>query len=231
MTTNAGPPSDDYKLVWSDDFDGQSLDLSKWGYRILGQRGDAVLVEDCVSLDDDGHLVITTRKNGDQIETGMIGTEGKFETRFGYFEARMKFQTELGHWSAFWLQSSTMAKVGDPEVNGTEIDIIEFFSTDRQSMFSNIHWNGYGDEHKKVGSQYKEPALANGWHVVGLEWTPEEYIFFLNGKEVWRTTEAVSHTKQYIILSLEVRKWAGDISKAKLPDNLLIDYVRVYSKG
>ena len=98
-------------------------------------------------------------------------------------------------------------------------------------MFSNIHWDGYGDEHKKVGSQYKEPALANGWHVVGLEWTPEEYIFFLNGKEVWRTTEAVSHTKQYIILSLEVRKWAGDISKAKLPDNLLIDYVRVYSKG
>jgi len=223
-------PSNDYALVWSDEFEGNKIDLTKWGYRCLGPRGDAVLVKDCVSLDNDGHLVITTRKNGNQIETGMIGTEGKFETKFGYFEARMKFQTEPGHWSAFWLQSSNMAKVGNPKKNGVEIDIIELFSTDNESMFMNIHWDGYGDEHKKIGSQYKDSSLADGWHLVGLEWTAEHYRFFLNGKEVWRTTEAISHAKQYIIFSLEVRKWAGDIDKAKLPDSLLVDYVRVFGK-
>ncbi len=230
MLQKIGPPASDYKLIWSDEFDGEGLDMSKWSYRCLGPRGDAIISEDCVGLDGNGNLVMTTKRVGDHIETAMIGTEGKFETSFGYFESRMKFQAEPGHWSAFWLQSPTMAKIGNPKVNGTEIDIIEFFSTDRQSMFSNLHWDGYGDEHKKSGSQHKDPTLAAGWHVVGLEWTSDEYRFFLNGKEVWRTSEAVSHAEQYLIFSLEVREWAGDISKAKLPDSLMVDYVRVYSK-
>lgn len=225
------PPSDDYKLVWSDEFDGTKLDLSKWGYRGLGPRGDAIVVKECVALDGKGSAVLTTRRAGDRIETAMIATEGKFETTFGYFEARMKFQTKPGHWSAFWLQSSTMAKVGNPKNNGVEIDIIELFSTDRQTMFMNLHWDGYGDEHKKIGSKHSDKSLAEGWHVVGLEWTSEEYVFFLDGKEVWRTDQAVSHAKEYIILSLEVRKWAGDITKAKLPDSLYVDYVRVYKKS
>ena len=33
---------------------------------------------------------------------------------------------------------------------------------------------------------------------------------------------------QYILLSDEIGSWAGDISKAKLPDRFLVDYVRVY---
>lgn len=228
---SSGPPSDDYKLIWSDEFDGSELDLSKWDYRGLGPRGDAVVVKDCVTVDGKGSLVLTTRRTGDKIETAMIATEGKFETTFGYFEARMKFQTQEGHWSAFWLQSPTMAQTGDPKVNGTEIDIIELFGSDRKTMFMNLHWDGYGKEHKKVGSKHAEDSLAEGWHVIGLEWTPQEYIFFLDGKEVWRTDQAVSRAMEYIIFSLEVRNWAGDISKAKLPDSLFVDYARVYHKG
>jgi len=231
MNYGPKPPSDEYKLIWADEFDGTHLDLSKWGYRALGQRGDAVVSKECISLDSKSNLVLSTRQVDEHIETAMIGTEGKFETIFGYFEARMKFQTQPGHWSAFWLQSSTMAKIGDPKVNGTEIDIIELFSTDSKTMYMNLHWDGYGDKHKKIGSKHSEKSLAEGWHVVGLEWTPEEYIFFLDGQEVWRTDQAVSHTKEYIVLSLEVRNWAGDISKAKLPDSFYVDYVRVYSKS
>ncbi len=231
MSIKTGPPTDDYILIWSDEFDGTQLDMTKWGYRFLGPRGDAMLVKECVSLDGRGNLVLTTRKTGNQIETAMIGTEGKFEATFGYFEARMKFQTQLGHWAAFWLQSSTMAKIGDPKVNGAEVDIIEFFGADRRTMFMNLHWDGYGQKHKKVGSKHTDDTLAKGWHTVGLEWTPCEYVFFLDGKEVWRTDQAVSHTKEYVVLSLEVHKWAGDITKAKLPDSFCVDYVRVYSKA
>lgn len=226
----SGSSSEAYKLIWSDGFDGEELNENKWSHRSLGPRGNAIIVEDCAKLDGQGNLAITTRRSGNQIHTGMVGTEGKFETTFGYFEARLKFQTQPGHWGAFWLQSANMAKVGNPQENGVEIDIIELFSTQKDTMFMNIHWDGYGDEHKKIGSQHTDKSLQEGWHVVGLEWTPEEYKFYLNGKMVWHTSEAVSHAKQYIILSLEVREWAGDISKAKLPDSLLIDYVRVYQK-
>jgi hypothetical protein len=52
----------------------------------------------------------------------------------------------------------------------------------------------------------------------------------VDGKETWRTEKGVACRPEYIILSLEVGKWAGDISKADLPDNFCVDYVRVYKE-
>lgn len=184
---------------------------------------------DCVYLDGKGNLVITTKKAGNEYYTGMIGTQGKFEVKYGYFECRVKLQTQIGHWSAFWLQSPKINMVGDPEVNGTEIDIFEYLVAHKDTVFTTLHWNGYGKEHKSLGTKYRIPGLNKGFHTFGLKWTPKEYIFYVDGKEVWKTDEAVSHTKQYIILSLEVGKWAGDIKNAKLPDSVYFDYVRVYS--
>jgi beta-glucanase (GH16 family) len=72
--------------------------------------------------------------------------------------------------------------------------------------------------------------LAEGFHTFGLDWTPEEYIFSIDKNIVWRTTSAVSRRPQYMILSLEVGTWAGDIAAATLPDDILVDYVRVYKR-
>jgi len=56
-----------YKLIWSDEFDGDTLDKTKWAYRSLGPRRDAINVKETVSLDGQGHLVLTTQRNGDKI--------------------------------------------------------------------------------------------------------------------------------------------------------------------
>ncbi|MGD0094433.1 MAG: glycoside hydrolase family 16 protein [Planctomycetota bacterium] len=227
----ADPPSQDYKLVWADEFDGEQLDTAKWDYRLLGKRRNAVNTKDAVRLDGKGHLAITTSKAGDEYHTGMIGTQGKFEALFGYFECRVQFQSQQGHWAAFWLQSPTMGKViGDPKQSGTEIDIFEYLARQPDLLQMNLHWDGYGKDHKHAGKQHKDAALAEGWHVIGLEWTADEYKFFLDGKEVWRTASGVSHAKEFIILSMEVDKWGGDIAAAKLPDSCQFDYVRVYQK-
>jgi len=217
------------KLVWADEFDGDTLDTTKWMYRQFGPRRDAINVKDTVSLDGKGHLVLTTERKGDKIHTAMIATQGKFETTYGYFECRVKLQTQFGHWSAFWLQSPTMGKeIGNPAKSGTEIDIFEFLVKYGDKILHNLHWDGYGDHHKRAGTQASVPGVTKGWHTVGLLWTPEEYVFYVDGKETWRTNEAVSQRSEYIILSLEVGKWAKDISEAKLPDSVLFDYVRVY---
>jgi hypothetical protein len=52
----------------------------------------------------------------------------------------------------------------------------------------------------------------------------------LDGKETWRTNAggSICHVPQYTLLSDEIGKWGGDITKAKLPDKFLVDYVRVY---
>jgi hypothetical protein len=51
----------------------------------------------------------------------------------------------------------------------------------------------------------------------------------VDGKEVWRTKEGgVCQVPLYLKLSTEIGEWAGDIRKAKLPDDFVVDYVRVY---
>lgn len=225
------PIGSDYKLVWSDEFDAETLDLSKWGYRGLGPRRDAINVKDTVSLDGKGHLVLTTKRNGQVYHTAMIGTQGKFETTFGYFECRVRLQTQIGHWSAFWLQSPSLGNpVGDSRKAGTEIDIFEYLRKDGDKVHHNLHWDGYGKDHKRDGKTAKVAGLEKGWHTFGLLWTDKQYVFYVDGKETWRSDKGVSHRAEYIILSLEVGKWAGDIAQAKLPDSLFIDYVRVYQK-
>jgi len=224
----AGKAADD-NLVWSDEFDGNQLDMTKWSYHGLGKRRDAVNTKDAVTLDGQGRLVITTSKAGQEWHTGMIATAGKFERAFGYWECRVKLQTQPGHWSAFWLQSPKLGRtIGDPAASGTEIDIYEYLRRQGDKIQHNLHWDGYGKDHKSAGHVADAAGLTEGWHTVGLEWTEKEYVFYVDGRETWRTEKGVSHTPEYIILSCEVGKWAGDISKAALPDSVMFDYVRVY---
>lgn len=224
-------PVKGYELVWSDEFDGTTLDMTKWNYRDLGPRHDAINVRNTVSLDGKGHLVLSTRRKGNKYHTAMIGTQKKFETTFGYFECRAKLQKQIGHWSAFWLQSPRMGKdIGNVFEAGAEIDIFEYSRTESDTVHHTLHWDGYGKDQKSAGKRPQISGLSKGWHTFGLLWTDKEYVFYVDGKETWRTGEALSGQNEFIILSLEVGKWAGDISKAVLPDSLYVDYVRVYKK-
>ena len=220
----------DYELVWSDEFDGDELNLSKWGYRGLGKRRLGVNVKDTVSVRN-GYLTLQTRKANGKYETAMIGTQGKFEFTFGYIECRAKLQKSIGHWSALWLQSPTIGKeIGQTKKVGTEIDIFEYLANKKDYIFHTLHWDGYKKHHKSTGRVFFIDGVSQGWHTFALLWTEKEYVFFVDGRENWRTSKAISHRSQYMILSLEVGRWAGDIAKGNLPDNFYIDYVRVYQK-
>lgn len=219
-------------LDWQDEFEGPSLDQERWSHRSPGPRRDAFNVPEAISLDGHGHLLITTSKAADgRYLTGMIGTQGKYETAFGYFETRMKVQSQVGHWSAFWLQTPDMGQhIGDPGRAGVEIDIIEYLCNgpNRNEAKHAIHWDGYGEHHKVRTGRRRFDDLHDDFHTFGLLWTPTEYVFYVDGVETRRMTEAISHRPQYIILSLEVGSWAGDIRDATLPDSVVFDYVRVF---
>jgi beta-glucanase (GH16 family) len=118
-----GPPT------WSDEFDGNSLDLTRWSYRATGARFDGILTPAAVSVGD-GALTIKTYTEAGQNYSGMISTQRHgsdgFEQAYGTFEARVKFNSSPGQWSAFWLQSPTIGTpLGDPANAGVETDIAE----------------------------------------------------------------------------------------------------------
>lgn len=159
---------------------------------------------------------------------GCVWTQRKFEHSFGYYVARVKFQQEEGHRSALWINGSGIGKVGNGGRDSCEIDIMEKPWRDNRVQHT-FHWDRYGKDHKSEGKVVRVPGVMKGWHTFGLLWLPGKYIFHVDGKETWRSTGGgVCQVPQYMLLSGEIGTWAGDIRKAKLPDEFLVDYVRVY---
>ena len=227
-TLPSAPQGKAWKLVWHDEFDGTKLDESKWVYRPDGRRKDGWWDHKAVSLDGQGHLAIKTFQEGGKFIDGCVTTQGKFEHRFGYYVARIRFQKQPGHWSAFWIICPGVNKVGDEGRDGTEIDIMEKPWLDERVQHT-FHWDGYGKDHKTEGKLIKSPGIMDGWHTFAVWWKSDEYVFYIDGRETWRTRGGgPSQVPEYMLLSDEIGKWGGDIRKAKLPDEFLVDYVRVY---
>jgi len=224
----APPEGKAWKLVWNDEFDGKRLDESKWEVPPDYARRDGWWMRRAISLDGKGNLVIETLKDGDRYIDGCVRTRGRYEKAFGYFVTRVQMPAQVGHWPAFWLYNDCVGKIGNGGVDGAEIDIFEKpWLEDKINMA--LHWDGYGKEHQSEGKQVEVPGISRGWHTFALWWTPAAYIFYADGKEIWRTSAGgICQAPLYIKLSDEIGDWAGDIKKASLPDRLLVDYVRVY---
>ena len=222
------PEGQEWKLAWSDEFDGTQVDTNKWDVMGDSKRRDGWWVKEDSFLDGKGNLVLRTKKDGERFTSGAVRTRGRFEHAFGFWTARCQLPKEPGHWSAFWLMSQGVFRVGEDGRDGTEIDVAEFPWRDGRFAI-NVHWDGYGRAHKSAGKELKLPAIANGFHTFSLLWTTNEYVFYVDGGEVWRTSAGgISQKPEYAKFSNEVGDWAGDIKKARLPDDFVIDYIRVY---
>jgi len=222
------PEGQTWKLVWHDEFDGEKLDETRWNVPPDGKRRDAFWMRKAISLDGQGHLVISTLKEDGKYIDGCVRTLGKFEHTYGYYVARIRLQSQPGHWSAFWLMGRGVGKIGNDGRDGTEIDIMEKPWLNDQVQHA-LHWDGYGRHHKSAAQKSTVPGVMKGFHTFALFWTPKQYVFYVDGKETWRTRAGgVCQAPLYIKLSDEVGSWGGDIGKADLPDRFLVDYVRVY---
>lgn len=250
LSASATPPAGYYE-VWGDEFDGSSLDMTKWDYWLLGSRRDAVNVTNAASVTG-GHLVITTYTSNSVNYTAMIANDATFRSRFGYWETSIEWGDTNGMWSAMWLQSPTMGTyLYDPFVSGSEIDVAEHRSTDGVSdgdiinvVQPNVHWNGYGSSEQSSGGNNYGSGLGSGFHTYGFLWTPSDYTIYIDGSNVrnWNYSQnsvPVSLSTEWFILSSEVddtsTTWAGTIpstgygSLASSTTKLTVDYVRYYA--
>lgn len=165
-----------------------------------------------------------------------------FSQAFGYFECRVKIPKSQGLWSAFWLQSSNMRQVGNAGMDGTEIDVFEsaFLNSKKSEMGHALLWDGYAKDGKS--SAYITPLeqdLYDGYHTYALKWTPEYYVFYIDGTATWATSDGnVSKVKEFLRLTVEIDAgdgWGPHGQKiGKFSHNnednadFLIDYVKVW---
>lgn len=273
------PEDGNWKLVWADEFDGMELDRCKWDFRLnfWGDRFDGY-TDQGIRLDGNSHIELhRTEKDGKyvspQLQTGsnsfdhlMAGRENpwgqdgiwplneleppKFVHRFGYYECRCKFQKDPATmWSAFWTQSPSIGARFEPEWCGVESDIMECFRTGHATT-GNI-MGGYGKQYQSDGRvEYELAETEDGWHYFGMDWKPDEYVFYCDGKEVSKCSKHVSQVPQFILLTTEVQGWRsaksgkitllwhdGEVEKAPfeidgafVDDAFIVDFVRVFDR-
>ena len=234
-----------WELTLDQTFDGpkgQAPDPKVWG-RDVGparQNGELQTYTDGPAnafLDGEGHLVIEARrepKEGRAYTSARLKTEGKFEQRYGRFEARMKMPLGHGIWPAFWMLGADISKVGWPRCG--EIDILENIGRDPTGVYGTLHGPGYsggGGLSKKTSSD----TLSTAFHTYAVEWTPERIVWTFDGKP-YHTVEANDvgnkawpfEKPQFVILNLAVGgEFPGNPDETTaFPQRFVIDYVKVW---
>lgn len=236
MTNNAmsqkrvTPKSMGYSLVWEDQFNGKSLDTTKWNVRGVGPRRIGYNSAEAVKVEG-GYLKLYALQKGDSILGSAVGTANHFQPKYGYFECRAKLQESIGVWAAFWIQSPEIFKGEDPSKYGTEMDIFEFFKEiGTDTLTHSLHW-AYGPHMQSVGPMKSYlKGLSKGFHVYGFEWTPEKYAFFIDGYKFYEETRGISNIPEYMILSMELPETRKSLEHTVFPDVFVVDWVKVYQK-
>ncbi len=243
---------DKWDLVFEDDFNGTELNTDVWNVWDEKRDSGYAYSKQNSFLDGKGNLVnrMSLLKEPDPVTgqtklTSVIETNDKFETTYGYFEIRMIPHRAMGLMGAFWLNCGDMSNENAPKdntaVNGCEIDIVEtFFHT--KTPAQTIHWDGYGwyqDENgewqtvTKTKSLYVPPMeniFDGNYHTFSLYWSPEEYVFLVDG-EVTNRTDVMGICNQpgYILISSHFNNDAGELPlKPGEHTDMIVDYVRVY---
>nr|AGS53073.1 laminarinase [uncultured bacterium contig00033] len=253
--------NEEAQILFEDDFPGDSLDSAKWESPEGDRQERSTWDKSMVSVGG-GHLRIKIKRDAalgrsrsrdpvtanNWIRTGAAQTRRAqppyagpilFENTYGYYEARIQFPRLDGTWGAFWLMTTTMELIPGTGVIGTEIDIVESIGSASNRYNSALHWDGYGENHKSVGSDINRPVnIYDGeFHVFALDWSPSEYVFYVDGLEFWRVdggekfnNVGINQNPNYIIFSVEAAAWAGSLPADFEEAEMLVDYVRVWNQ-
>lgn len=259
VATPEGSAADQWKQVFSDDFDGSSL-RRPFAVRAANEywapRYCAASVPSMVSLDD-GVLSLGVDKVGAArtakvranaakqtgtpvseacphgvYDNAMIGTQERYLFTYGVVAARVKFPYQRGMHSAVWLQTSDGKDI--------EIDIMESFGFGSKGGIQNmLHPKGPSGERLDVGEYVTNvPGIKtedwwDEYHVVSVEWTPTGYVFRTDGVETYRTTKAkaLSDRPHFLVLSLQTSDYETDrLDRSQLPASFDVDWMRVWQE-
>ena len=188
-----------------------------------------------------GVLIITAKKEdfkGSSYTSARILTKGKFDQKYGRFEARMRLPYGTGMWPAFWLLGKNIDDVQWP--NCGEIDIMEYRGQQPSITHGTLHGPGYSGG-QAISKSYDliNDRFDTGFHVFGIEWGPKYINFYVDDvlynqiKPEDVPGEWVFDQPFYIVLNLAVGgSFVGSPSnETAFPQNLLIDYVRGYKNN
>ncbi len=229
-----------WKLVFSDEFDGNGIDWTRWAASEAAKKN--------LSLDGKGFLQVKPSLNEKgELTAGSLRTKKKF--KYGWFEARVRFTREPGWWSFFFLYADS---VGNPMIDGMEIDVYEDYyvgnkrenKDGRNILDHNLHCI-VGGIFKSWNYPTAIPGRLEDFHTIACKWTPFEISYYLDGKLMASsanhsphnsvTFDAVNHANGIAPLDARVganimkKHWGENhVAGKEIPETFMVDFVRIY---
>lgn len=244
----------DWRLVWSDEFEGTAIDTNRWTFDI-GTGGPKLVgwgnneLEYYTSRTQnvsvvDGVLRIVARREshgGANFTSARLKTQGKYAQRYGLIEFRARVPAGQGYWPALWLMPRDSV-YGSWAASG-EIDVMENKGRDPGTVSGALHYGGSWPNNVHQTGSYAFPAgeSATNFHVYAIEWTTNAFRWSVDGQVYrtqtsWRTSggayPAPFDQPFYLIINLAVGgNFGGNPNDTTLfPGTMEVDYVRVYEE-
>jgi beta-glucanase (GH16 family) len=251
--TNAGydaPTSyPGYNLVWADEFNGTSLNMTDWSFE-NGDGCPGVCGWGNNELEyytdrpqnlffQDGKMIIEAKKEsyaGKNYTSSKILTRGKKVFRYGRIDIRAKLPIGKGIWPAFWLLPQNNVFGGWPKSG--ELDLMEMIGHEPARTYGTLHF-GPGPGSTQLGRNYTLPAgtFNDAFHVFSVEWKQNQIKWLVDGVAYSTFTSSDFGANNYpfnedffLIVNMAVGgNWPGNPDAVTyLPQWLIVDYIRVY---
>jgi beta-glucanase (GH16 family) len=238
-----------WTLVWDAEFKGSansSPDPTYWTYDTGGGGWGNGELETYTNTtanayqDGNGHLVIQALYNNGNYTSARMKTQGVFDQAYGLIEASIQLPAGgSGIWPAFWMLGQNIGSVGWPACG--EIDMMEDGLPWSNTVFGgHVHgpMPGGGDYNGGAGAgtntTLPSGTVNSGFHTYGVQWSPNQIQFFVDGSIYQTLTPSnvpgtwVFGHPFFILLNLAVGGPSGSPGGTAFPQQMLVNYVRVY---
>lgn len=192
--------SQEYKLIWEEQFDGDKLNENIWtkeynkrgGGNYEAQFYTPQNVRLVTHSSGATCLVLSAKREnyrGRPVTSGRVNTAQKLAVQYGKIEIRVKLpNTANGLWPAFWMLGDDLHEVGWPRCG--EIDIIEVghfngINSNNQDRYFNgaLHWGekwDHGRHPNLAMHSLADYSLKERFHLFTLIWTPDSILMYLD---------------------------------------------------
>ena len=251
--------SQNWNLIWNDEFNGTNLDLNKWSHDIgtgsqngmMGwgnnerqyyKQGNSIVSNGTLKIiaKEEQQGIVDSWNNTYYYSSSRITTKDNFNFRYGKIVARIKTLDGKGFWPAFWMLPLNLNWPCDGE-----IDIMEQWGSNGLTNVTTgaahvglCPYSSSTHQYQSFSHQLNSGSFADAFHNYEVIWRPNKIEWYVDGVKFFDVSPNLFNQQYnwpfnsknwFLILNLAITS-SGPTSSTVFPNSIEVDYVRVYEE-